>query len=63
MIHKQYKIKCSGNAKTYGIRNGDWVNHEVFKIIKKDVRSKGEEDVFYSAIRICNNDEVVKQIG
>ena len=63
MIHKQYKIKCSGNAKNYGIRNGDWVNDEVFKLIQKDVRSKGEEEIYYTAIRICNNNEVLKQIG
>lgn len=63
MIHKQYKIKCSGFLRNYGIQNGDWVNAEVFTLIQKDVRSKGEEDIDYTAIRICNNDEVVKQIG
>ena len=55
MIQIKYKIQCSGNARNYGVKNGDWINKEIFKLIKKDVRSKGEEDIFYVAKKLVDD--------
>ena len=52
MIETKYKVKCEGNAKNYGIRNGDWVNKEVFNLVQKDIRAKCEQDIHFTDVAI-----------
>ena len=60
MIEVKYKVKCEGNARQYGIKNGDWINKDIYRVVKKDVRSKGEHDIFYSNVAIYDDGKMVK---
>ena len=60
MIEIKYKVKCARNAHQYGIKDGDWINKDIYRVVKKDVRSKGEEDIFYSNVAIYDDGKMVK---
>jgi len=61
MIEIKIKVKCAGNARQYGIKNGDWINKEIFILVKRDVRSKGEDDIFYTDIASYDDGKMVKR--
>ena len=61
MIEAKYKVECEGNAKNYGIRNGDWVNKAVFNLVQKDIRAKSEQDIRFTDVAIFNDGVMIKR--
>jgi len=59
----QVKVKAICDHGFYGIKKGDWINEETYKLIKTDIRKHGYIDVFYSKKALFDGDRIVWKKG
>ena len=59
----QVKVKAKCDQGKYGIKKGDWINEETYKLIKTDIRKHGYIDIFYSEKALFDGDRIVWKKG